>query len=229
MAEHTQKPLISLTTADIGTDPATVEKSLLYFFKLAKSWGAILLLDEADVFLERRSATDLVRNNMVAIFLRTLEYYQGILFLTTNRIGTFDEAFLSRIDVPIYFPPLTDDQRAAIWGTFFAKLEKERQGKIRVSSDVRYYVKEDRDLLGLLWNGREIRSGSSLYRGVSRVSLMTDVPQVSKLQSPSQRSKAPGEARLRSPSHRITSPKLSTWRRISRTTSKSYTRKTKPI
>ncbi|KAM0717241.1 hypothetical protein Q7P37_007093 [Cladosporium fusiforme] len=159
VAEHTKKPLISLTTADIGTAPETVESSLLYWFKLAKAWGAILLLDEADVFLERRSATDLVRNNMVAIFLRTLEYYQGILFLTTNRIGTFDEAFLSRIDVPIYFPALTDKQRAKIWGTFFDKLEKERQGKIRVSSQLKYYVEEDRDLLKLSWNGREIRSG----------------------------------------------------------------------
>lgn len=120
-----------------------------------------MLLDEADVFLERRSVTDLNRNNLVAIFLRSLEYYQGILLLTTNRIGTFDEAFLSRIDVPIYFPALSNDQRAKIWGTFFSKLERERQGKIRVSQDVRYYVKEDRDLLKLEWNGREIRSGSS--------------------------------------------------------------------
>lgn len=90
---------------------------------------------------------------------RTLEYYQGILFLTTNRVGTFDEAFLSRIDAPIWFPPLTNDQRVQIWSSFFTKLEREREGKIRVSQDVRYYVKDDRDLLALEWNGREIRSG----------------------------------------------------------------------
>lgn len=158
VSEETQKPLISLTSADIGTSPDLVERRLLKWFKLAKIWSAILLLDEADVFLERRSATDLVRNNLVAIFLRTLEYYQGILFLTTNRIGTFDEAFISRIDVPIYFPALTNEQRTRIWSTFFRKLEEERQDKIRVAGDVKYYVGEDRDLLDLEWNGREIRS-----------------------------------------------------------------------
>ena len=45
----------------------------------------MLLLDEADVYLERRSINDLMRNSLVSIFLRLLEYFQGILFLTTNR------------------------------------------------------------------------------------------------------------------------------------------------
>jgi SpoVK/Ycf46/Vps4 family AAA+-type ATPase len=160
VAEETKRPLISLTSADIGTDPLSVEEKLSYWFKLAKAWKAILLLDEADVFLERRSATDLVRNNLVAIFLRTLEYYQGILFLTTNRIGTFDEAFISRIDVPIYFPALTDSQRIQIWSLFIRKLEEERRDQVRVAGDLKYFIKEDRDLLDLEWNGREIRSGS---------------------------------------------------------------------
>ena len=48
-------------------------------------WEAVLLLDEADVFLEARSTHDLERNKLVSIFLRVLEYYEGILFLTTNR------------------------------------------------------------------------------------------------------------------------------------------------
>lgn len=51
----------------------------------AHGWGAVLLLDEADVYLERRSINDLMRNSLVSIFLRLLEYFQGILFLTTNR------------------------------------------------------------------------------------------------------------------------------------------------
>ena len=49
-----------MTCADIGTVPEIVEKKLLYWFELAKAWGAILLLDEADVFMERRSSSDLV-------------------------------------------------------------------------------------------------------------------------------------------------------------------------
>jgi SpoVK/Ycf46/Vps4 family AAA+-type ATPase len=93
--------LLSLTCTDIGTDPTEVETKLRYWFKLAKHWGAILLIDEADIYMEQRVTQDLSRNNLVAGFLRAMEYYQGILFLTTNRVGTFDEAFISRVHVSI--------------------------------------------------------------------------------------------------------------------------------
>jgi hypothetical protein len=44
----------------------------------------VLLLDEADVFMQSRDSKSLERNKLVAIFLRLLEYFEGILFLTTN-------------------------------------------------------------------------------------------------------------------------------------------------
>lgn len=46
-------------------------------FELATAWKAVVLIDEADVFLEQRSLHDLERNAMVAAFLRHLEYYPG--------------------------------------------------------------------------------------------------------------------------------------------------------
>lgn len=76
-----------LTSSDIGTSPENVEFNLTKQFKRASSWGAVLLIDEADVFMERRSTNDLNRNSLVAGFLRSLEYYDGILFLTTNRVS----------------------------------------------------------------------------------------------------------------------------------------------
>jgi hypothetical protein len=36
-------------------------------------WNALLPLDEADVFLEKRSSQDILRNGLVAVFLRKLE------------------------------------------------------------------------------------------------------------------------------------------------------------
>jgi hypothetical protein len=66
IAAFTKRPLMVLTTSDIGTDPQEVEGNLIKHFKTAKSWNAVLLIDEADVFMERRSALDLVRNNLVA-------------------------------------------------------------------------------------------------------------------------------------------------------------------
>ena len=80
-----------------------------------------MLIDEADVFLEQRSLHDMERNAMVAVFLRHVEYYRGILFLTTNRIKTFDEAFLSRIHVALHFSELTESTKAQIWRAFLAK------------------------------------------------------------------------------------------------------------
>ena len=68
----------------------------------------MVLLDEADVFLEERTKLDLERNALVSVFLRVLEYYEGILILTSNRIGTFDEAFKSRVQLAIHYPLLSE-------------------------------------------------------------------------------------------------------------------------
>ena len=99
VAEIAEMPLYNVTCGDIGTSADEVEKYLQTVLVLGKTWNCVLLLDEADVFLEERSMSDLERNSLVSVFLRTLEYYDGILILTSNRAGTFDEAFKSRIQV----------------------------------------------------------------------------------------------------------------------------------
>jgi len=76
------------------------------------------LLDEADIFLEKRTENDIKRNAMVGIFLRLLEYHQGVLFLTTNRVKTFDRAFHSRISVALKYEDLDWKARAKIWQNF---------------------------------------------------------------------------------------------------------------
>jgi SpoVK/Ycf46/Vps4 family AAA+-type ATPase len=77
--------------------------------------NAILLLDEADVFLEQRSPDNLTRNGLVSVFLRKLEYYEGILFLTTNRVSQFDEAILSRIHLMLRYDNLIQAARIHVW------------------------------------------------------------------------------------------------------------------
>ena len=88
VAELTHRPLLSLTSGDISTSGSTssVERNLGFFLRLGERYGALVLLDEADVYLEERRARDLYRNGLVSIFLRALEYYRGVLFLTTNRV-----------------------------------------------------------------------------------------------------------------------------------------------
>ena len=64
-------------------------------------------------------------NALVSIFLRVLEYYEGILFLTSNRVNTFDDAFKSRIHVPLKYNDLAVSSRKQIWKNFLGKLDGE--------------------------------------------------------------------------------------------------------
>uniref|UniRef100_L2G1I5 AAA family ATPase n=1 Tax=Colletotrichum fructicola (strain Nara gc5) TaxID=1213859 RepID=L2G1I5_COLFN len=85
VAELAEKPLYRVTCGDIGTDPEKVEKYLESVLFIGSAWQAVVLLDESDVFLEEREKMDLKRNALVSVFLRVLEYYEGILILTSNR------------------------------------------------------------------------------------------------------------------------------------------------
>ena len=157
IAELTERPLLSLTCTDIGVRPEMVESNLVRWFKAAESWGAIILIDEADIYMEERRVQDIERNHLVAGFLRALEYYKGILFLTTNRVGTFDEAFMSRIHVQIHYPNFDDEERDRLWDTFFEKLEEDRETTMRITQSAKDYV-QSQEMRSLEWNGREIRN-----------------------------------------------------------------------
>ncbi|KAM5360948.1 hypothetical protein ACJZ2D_013402 [Fusarium nematophilum] len=157
IAEFLKKPLMILTSSDIGTHPAQIEDNLTREFKKAKSWGAVLLIDEADVFMEQRSTKDLTRNSLVAGFLRALEFYDGILFLTTNRVGAFDDAFISRIHVKLYYPDFTDDQRQQVWQTFVDKLKRDCGTYMKLDTNAKRYLKSS-EVRAMKWNGREIRN-----------------------------------------------------------------------
>ncbi|KAK4239305.1 hypothetical protein C8A03DRAFT_43068 [Achaetomium macrosporum] len=118
VAEFVKRPLYMVSSGDLGTCSADLDRALTRIMDMTATWRAVLLIDEADVFLERRSLHDLHRNAMVSVFLRVLEYYSGILFLTTNRVTTFDDAFKSRIHIPIRYTDLTVDSRKQIWRNF---------------------------------------------------------------------------------------------------------------
>lgn len=102
----------------MGTCDHGLDARLSATFDLADRWNAILLLDEADIFLEKRSPQSLERNGLVSVFLRNLEYFRGILALTTNRVETFDDAIQSRINLPLKFKDLDELAKRAIWTTF---------------------------------------------------------------------------------------------------------------
>lgn len=121
VAEAMQVPLYAMSAGDLGSHAEDVEGRLKDILRMVPKWGAVLLLDEADVFMETRSSTDLERNELVSIFLRMLEYYEGILFLTTNRAEHIDPAFESRIHLSLTYKELDATSRRHIWSQFLGR------------------------------------------------------------------------------------------------------------
>ncbi|KAJ4358936.1 hypothetical protein N0V95_002642 [Ascochyta clinopodiicola] len=138
VASHTKRPLFPITCGDIGEKATDVEDHLEKNFQLAHKWGCVLLLDEADVFLGKRGTNDIQRNAVVSVFLRTLEYYSGILFLTTNRVGKIDRAFKSRIHISLFYSKLDLDRTVKIWENNLKRVREdvEKEGmKIRCRNE----------------------------------------------------------------------------------------------
>lgn len=58
-----------------------------------------------------------------------LDYYNGVLFLTTNRVGTVDEAFRSRIHLSLYYPALRNKQALEIFKLNIRRIKEIERSK----------------------------------------------------------------------------------------------------
>jgi SpoVK/Ycf46/Vps4 family AAA+-type ATPase len=96
IAETANMPLFIMSSGSLGSSAREINLGLVRYLELATRWKTVLLLDEADVFLAKRNDNDLERNAIISVFLKELEYYPGILILTTNRARSIDPAFQSQ-------------------------------------------------------------------------------------------------------------------------------------
>ena len=165
VADAFGKMLLPITCGDLGLTAARVEQELSDKFHLAEIWDCVLLLDEADVFLARRTNTDIKRNSLVSVFLRILEHFTGVLFLTTNRVGAFDEAFKSRIHIKLYYPPLDAERTLSLWRTNLQRLKEKKQRRnesmVIKENEIFAYAQSHYTKTSLRranWNGRQIRN-----------------------------------------------------------------------
>ncbi len=83
-----------------------------------------------------------------------MEYYRGILFLTTNRVKTFDEAFLSRIHVALHFQELSKSAKMQVWRAFLQKVGVQ-VGQNNGLSESHLEMLADRNI-----NGRQIKNAT---------------------------------------------------------------------
>ncbi|KAF7514312.1 hypothetical protein GJ744_000082 [Endocarpon pusillum] len=121
IADLSKRPLYTISSGDLGMTADVVEHNLSKAFTRAESWNAIVLMDEADVFLTRRSPQNLERGALVSIFLRMIEYYEGVMILTTNRMNTINSAFLSRVHLAVQYNEHSADTRQTLWRNFIRR------------------------------------------------------------------------------------------------------------
>lgn len=114
---------------------------------------------------------------MNIVFLRVLEYYIGIIFLTTNRVGNIDEAFNSRIHISLYYPPLNHGQTLGIWRMNLDRLSQIEDERSQVTGERRLTIARDEilkfaeDLFiidDMRWNGRQIRNAFLIASALAR-------------------------------------------------------------
>ena len=96
------------------------------------------------------------------MFLRVLEYFSGVIILTTNRVGEFDEAFRSRIHVSLYYPKLDRDATLKIWDRSLQRLRKSGLQLDFSEDEIRKFAEQhwldNVEKRSRHWNGRQIKN-----------------------------------------------------------------------
>ncbi|PSS00675.1 hypothetical protein BD289DRAFT_450244 [Coniella lustricola] len=170
VARATGKPLFVVSVAEIGLDASRAERKLEKIFALATKWGAVLLIDEADVFLETRNRhSPPSRNALVSVLLRVLEYYEGIIMMTTNRIKAIDVAVVSRIHLAVRYTDLDAEQMRNIFKYYLNQL---RPHLIHDQADTMRFVDQFGHMYAL--NGRQIRNVVQAAQAYASFSLDND-------------------------------------------------------
>ena len=163
VADKTRRPLYYLQAEELGTNASLLGAKIKKVFEMATEWNAVILLDEADVFMAQRSPADVVRNELVSIFLRELEYFQGITFLTTNLFETIDKAFRSRVNIHLIFNPLSFSSRVKLWTKFLSRVPPATEVS---TGELSTQLSEAEIRRLAMWelNGREIKNAIKTVR-----------------------------------------------------------------
>lgn len=145
------RPLYFVSLGQLGTSPAELEKKMGDILDLCGRWDALILLDEADILLEKRTkGGSLERNAMVSVMLRLVEYFKGVLFLTSNRVDSLDPAFRTRITLALRYDPLDVEARSKVWNNL---LDASNQSDLISNGEI-----IPNELAKFDLNGREIKN-----------------------------------------------------------------------
>lgn len=150
-SEFREVPLYKIHSGQLGTSPESIEKKLMEVYKRADDWGCPVLLDEFDVFGKARG-DNLIQNAVVAVFLRTLEYQNNTIFLTTNRADDMDDAILSRCSAIINYDYPEAKELAEIWKVQKAQLLPQLKDEV-IDQLMAYFIEHKKKM-----SGRNVKS-----------------------------------------------------------------------
>ena len=155
IAEFAEKPLLRATLGEMmHNDGLRAESYLKTVFSLAALWDCVVLLESADMLLERNTSSDLPKAALLSTLLHVWECHKGILILTTSKSDiVFSDSLKSRIQFSLHYGPLTLTQRHKIWRNALRKL-KHADGRRVEYDDVLDHLD---DLARPEMNGREIQ------------------------------------------------------------------------
>lgn len=173
LAEHIakalDKPLIIKQASDLMSKyVGETEQNMAAMFKEAEDEKAVLLLDEADSFLQdRRFAQRTYEVTEVNEMLQGMERHNGIFICTTNLLDSIDQAALRRFTFKIKFMPLTAAQRETMFvtealGSDTALLTDELRSRLAKLAQICpgdfASVKRQTDILAATFSGDEFMS-----------------------------------------------------------------------
>ncbi|KAK1759113.1 hypothetical protein QBC47DRAFT_371081 [Echria macrotheca] len=181
-AQVTQRPLLSIGLEDVDV----MGEKFRWLFGRAEAWGAVILLDEVDVYLSHRSAHDMNANIMVTVFLHVLENFSGIIFLTTNRPGVLDEAVKSRAHAIICYQPLNLERTIRVFQLNIKKLIRDEEIRNSLTEGNELVVMEDQVIEFARdhylshckekeltpWNGRQIANAFRIATSLARYEVL---------------------------------------------------------
>lgn len=120
LAEKLNKPLVVKRASDLlDCYVGMTERKIAEAFRQAKADDAVLLIDEADSFLQDRTKSmHSWETTQVNEMLTQIEAFEGIFIATTNLVDTLDPASIRRFDIKVKFDSMTENQAQALFKSY---------------------------------------------------------------------------------------------------------------
>ncbi len=119
------------------------EKNLASLLARAEHSEIVLLFDEADSLFGKRTdikdSNDRFANSQTNYLLQRIEFYRGIVLLTSNSRDRFDSAFTRRLDKIVEFSMPNPQERRTLWQTHLGSAHQlgiKQVNQLAVASDL---------------------------------------------------------------------------------------------